>query len=199
MPPPSCLGSASHCLLLAILWFCCSLSAATNGAPLMEEVDPQLRQSLLNAVSQADSFEDRFDAQVWLLDMSNRIEHFVTDDQERLHILRSAHREASRAGLPPDLVLSVIHTESLFQRFAISVAGAQGLMQVMSFWKKQLGRADDNLTDIDTNLRYGCTILAHYLKRANGDISEALARYNGSYGKMKYPNKVYANQARYQD
>ena len=194
-----CSRSVLRTLLVAMTGLCCYLPLTTHAASIANEVDPELRQSLLDAVNQADSFEDRFDAEVWLVDMSNRIDRFVKDDQERLHILRSAHREASKAGLPPDLVLSVIHTESLFQRFAISVAGAQGLMQVMSFWKNELGRPDDNLTDIDTNLRYGCTILAHYLKRANGNISEALARYNGSYGKMKYPNKVYANQTRYQD
>ncbi|MFT6915826.1 MAG: soluble lytic murein transglycosylase-like protein [Motiliproteus sp.] len=184
--------------LIAILALL-SLPTETSRADIANEIDQELRQILLSAVNQADSFEDRFDAQVWLMDMSNRIDRYVDDDKERLHILRTAHHEATRAGLPPALVLSVIHTESLFQRFAISVAGAQGLMQVMSFWKKELGRPEDNLTNIDTNLRYGCTILAYYLRRANGDISEALARYNGSYGKMKYPNKVYANQLRYQD
>ncbi len=172
------------------------LSPATSQA---KQVDPELRQWLDAAINRADSFEDRFDAEVWLLDMSGRIERFVPDDQERLKILRGIHREASRAGLPADLVMAVIHTESLFQRFAVSVAGAQGLMQVMPFWKKEIGRVKDNLTDIDTNLRYGCTILSYYLKRAKGNLSEALARYNGSYGKMKYPNKVYRSQARYED
>ncbi|MFT5720500.1 MAG: soluble lytic murein transglycosylase-like protein [Motiliproteus sp.] len=181
--------------ILALL----GLPIGASATERLAEIDQELRQILLSAVHQSDSFEDRFDAQVWLMDMSNRIHRYVDDDQERLHILRSAHHEATKAGLPPDLVLSVIHTESRFKRFAISVAGAQGLMQVMSFWKKELGRPEDNLTDIDTNLRYGCTILAYYLKRANGNISEALARYNGSYGKLTYPNKVYANQTRYQD
>lgn len=184
-------------LLSALATLCLSLPTLANTA--IVEVDQELRQQLIDAVNQADSFGDRFDAEVWLLDMSNRIDHHVKDDQERLHILRAAHREAIKAGLPPDLILSVIHTESRFQRFAISVVGAQGLMQVMPFWKAEIGRPSDNLTDIDTNLRYGCTILAHYLKRSKGNISEALARYNGSYGKMKYPNKVYANQTRYQD
>ncbi len=175
------------------------LLSTSHNAIAITEVDQELRLKLIEAVNQADSFEDRFDAEVWLMDMSNRTRRYVKDDQERLHILRSVHREATKANLPPDLVLSVIHTESLFQRFAISVVGAQGVMQVMSFWKNEIGRPDDNLTEIDTNLRYGCTILAHYLKRSKGNISEALARYNGSYGKMKYPNKVYANQNRYRD
>lgn len=197
MPRP--VLATTHALLVTLALLCLSLPLQANSSGMADEVDQELRQWLITAVNQADSFDDRFDAEVWLMDMSNRIGRFVKDDRERLHILRSAHREATQAGLPPDLVLSVIHTESLFQRFAISVAGAQGLMQVMSFWKKEIGRPSDNLTDIDTNLRYGCTILAYYLKRANGNISEALARYNGSYGKMKYPNKVYSNQVRYQD
>lgn len=180
-------------LLLGLSW---PSQAATRN---QEPVDQELRRWLVEAVNRADSFEDRFDAEVWLVDMSARISRYVKDDQERLHILRSAHREAKRAGLPIDLVMGVIHTESLFQRFAISVVGAQGLMQVMPFWKNEIGRPEDNLTDIDTNLRYGCTILSYYLERSKGNLSEALARYNGSYGKMKYPNKVYAAQNRYQD
>ncbi len=164
-----------------------------------DEVDLELRDALKQAANQAISFEDRFDAEVWLFDMSSRIARYVKDSRERLHILRAAHREAQRANLPIDLVLGVIHTESLFQRFAISSVGAQGLMQVMPFWKNEIGRPNDNLTNIDTNLRYGCTILSHYLKRSKGDITEALARYNGSYGRRTYPEKVFRNQRRYEE
>ena len=198
--PPHLLATSATRSLIALgvlfsaLLLSASLQAADKGA-----VDQELRRWLMAAVNEADSFEDRFDAEVWLVDMSGRIQRYVKDDQERLHILRAAHREAKRAGLPIDLVMGVIHTESRFQRFAISVVGAQGLMQVMPFWKNEIGRPEDNLTDIDTNLRYGCTILSYYLERSKGNISEALARYNGSYGKMKYPNKVYAAQNRYQD
>ena len=181
-------------LLLIWLGFYSALAFTAN-----ETVDEGLKQALKQAIASSDSFEDRFDAEVWLIDMSSRTRRYVNDDHERLHILRAAHREARKAQLPPDLVLGVIHTESLFQRFAISVAGAQGLMQVMPFWKNERGRPDDNLTDIDTNLMYGCTILSYYLKKSRGDISEALARYNGSYGKMKYPEKVFRAQLRYQD
>lgn len=182
--------------LLAGLLLCLAASPLSAASP---GVDEELRQLLKEAANSAESFEDRFDAEVWLLDMNNRISRYVKDDQERLHILRSAHREADRAGLPVDLVLAVIHTESRFQRFAISSVGAQGLMQVMSFWKNEIGRSDDNLTDIDTNLRYGCTILAYYLKKSNNDLTEALARYNGSYGSYRYPRKVYAALTRYEE
>ncbi|MDY3198567.1 MAG: transglycosylase SLT domain-containing protein, partial [Pseudomonadaceae bacterium] len=145
-------------------------------------VDPELRALLMEAVSQADSFSDAFDAQVWLLDMSTRMHRYIPDEAERLRFLRLVHREATRAGLKPDLVLAVIHVESLFDRFALSRAGAQGIMQVMPFWKNELGRPDDNLIDLATNLRYGCTILKYYLDLEKGDLRRALARYNGSLG-----------------
>lgn len=181
-------------LLLFSLLALSTAHGASQSGP-----DPELIALLKGAANEASSFDDHFDAQVWLTDMSIRTSRYVKDDEERLHILRAAHREAKRASLPIDLVLGVIHTESLFQRFAISVAGAQGLMQIMPFWKEEIGRPQDNLMDIDTNLRYGCTILSYYLKISRNDITEALARYNGSYGKMKYPNKVFTAQVRYQE
>ncbi len=141
-------------------------------------------------VAEAESFEDRFDAEVWLLDMSTRLKRYVPDAEERLSLLRLVHQEASKAGLKPDMVMALIHAESRFDRFAISSVGAQGMMQVMPFWKAELGRPQDNLTDNATNLRYGCTILSYYLKKERGDLTRALARYNGSLGKTQYPSKV---------
>lgn len=164
-----------------------SLSASAN---LPQAPEPELRALLQRTVVEADSFQDRFEAEVWLLDMSTRLKRFVPDHEERLELLRLVHREASKAGLRPDLVLAVIHAESLFDRFAISSVGAQGMMQVMPFWKAELGRPQDNLTDNATNLRYGCTILSYYLKKENGDLNRALARYNGSLGQSRYPTKV---------
>lgn len=160
-------------------------------------VDPELRALLMEAVSQADSFSDAFDAQVWLLDMSTRMHRYIPDEAERLRFLRLVHREATRAGLKPDLVLAIIHVESLFDRFALSRAGAQGIMQVMPFWKNELGRPDDNLIDLATNLRYGCTILKYYLDLEKGDLRRALARYNGSLGSHRYPDKVQEYWYRY--
>ena len=152
--------------------------------------DPELRELLKAAASDASSFEDRFDAEVWLTDMSRRLARQVRDPVERLEILKLVHLEASRADLAPELVLAVIEVESNFDRYAVSVAGALGLMQVMPFWLDEIGRPDDNLLHIDTNLRYGCTILKYYLDKENGDLMRALGRYNGSLGKRKYPNKV---------
>lgn len=122
--------------------------------------------------------------------MSARLARHVEDSDERIRLLTRVHHEASRADLPPELVLAVIEVESNFDRYAISVAGAIGLMQIMPFWLDEIGRPNDNLLHMDTNLRYGCTILRYYLDKENGDLRRALGRYNGSLGKRKYPNKV---------
>ena len=162
---------------------------AVSGA-LATQPDAELREKLREAASAADSFDDRFDAEVWLSYMSARLERQVKDDDERIELLTLVHLEANRAGLPPELVLAVIDVESNFDRYAISVAGAIGLMQIMPFWLDEIGRPNDNLLHVHTNLRYGCTILKHYLDKERGDLRRALGRYNGSLGKRKYPNKV---------
>ena len=172
-------------LLLTVMSIAWPALASLRQAP-----EPELRDLMQRTVAEAESFADRFDAGVWLLDMSTRLKRYVPDAQERLTLLRLVHQEASKAGLKPDLVLALIHAESHFDRFAISSVGAQGMMQIMPFWKAELGRPQDNLTDNATNLRYGCTILSYYLKKENGDINRALARYNGSLGKPQYPAKV---------
>ncbi len=151
----------------------------------------ELRLLLQQAVKDSDSFEDRFDAEVWLVDMSNRLKNKVKHPEKRLKLLRQIHREARKANLHPELVLAVIDVESNFDRFAISKAGAQGLMQVMPFWLKEIGQPRDSLFNVRTNLRMGCTILKYYLEKEKGDLTRALARYNGSLGRYKYPNKVF--------
>ena len=161
------------------------------GAATQERPDADMRATLIEAVNASDSFADRFDAEVWLVDMSSRLQSRVKDPQERLKILRQVHYEATRARLAPELVLALINVESNFDHFAISSVGAQGLMQIMPFWLDEIGRPDDNLFDINTNLRFGCTILNIYLKREKGDMRKALARYNGSVGKNWYPQRVY--------
>jgi soluble lytic murein transglycosylase-like protein len=167
----------------------------TTARPLFADVpqapDPELKALLKRAVNEADSFKDRFSAEVWLLDMAERLKERIPGYGERLELLKAVHREATRAGLPPELVLAVIEVESNFNRFAISSAGARGLMQVMPFWLDEIGRPNDNLFQIRTNLRFGCTILKYYMKREKGDVLRALARYNGSTGKRTYPDKVF--------
>ncbi|MCQ4319755.1 lytic transglycosylase domain-containing protein [Stutzerimonas stutzeri] len=175
---------------LRLLWLLMLVVAWPVPATVRQAPEPELRELMQRTVAEAESFQDRFDAEVWLLDMSTRLKRYVPDPQARLTLLRLVHQEASKAGLKPDIVLALIHAESHFDRFAISSVGAQGMMQVMPFWKAELGRPQDNLTDNATNLRYGCTILSYYLKKENGDINRALARYNGSLGKQHYPARV---------
>jgi soluble lytic murein transglycosylase-like protein len=165
---------------------CGRLPAAQPGA-----VDPALRAALKQAVESSDSFQNRFDAEVWLLDMSARLKARIPDSDRRMQFLRLLHREATRAGLEPEWVLAVIEVESDFNRFAISHAGARGLMQIMPFWLEEIGHPEDNLFHMQTNLRMGCTILRYYLDRENGDLTRALARYNGSLGSNRYPLKVF--------
>ena len=164
--------------------------ALPSDAQPAQTPDPALRALLLEAALGSDSFSDRFEAEVWLTDMSRRLSRQVKDTQERLLILKHVHYEAQRVDLPPELVLAVIDVESNFDRFAISHAGARGLMQVMPFWLDEIGRPDDNMFHIRTNLRMGCTILRYYLDLENGDLIKALARYNGSRGQRWYADRV---------
>ena len=172
-------------LTAVLLLFAAAFACAAGPAP-----DPELREVLKLAAGDSPSFTDRFDAEVWLTDMSRRLARQVKNPAERIELLTLVHMEAKRVDLPPELILAVIEVESNFDRYAISVAGARGLMQIMPFWKDEIGRPGDNLLHIDTNLRYGCTILRFYYNKENGDLQRALGRYNGSLGKRKYPNKV---------
>lgn len=176
--------------LAAFLSIACTVNANAGGMPRDEQERAELRVFLKAAIDKSDSFADRFDAEVWLLDMSTRLARFMPNPEERLDLLRAIHREAKRAQLKPDLVLALIQVESRFDRYAVSRVGAQGLMQVMPFWKSDIGHPDDNLTDVATNLRYGCQILKYYMQKENGSWMQALARYNGSYGKLWYPSLV---------
>jgi hypothetical protein len=157
---------------------------------LAAEVDPVLKERLQLAVADTHSFDDKFDATVWFTDMALRMEKRVPDPNERMEILQYVHQEAQRVDIPPELILAVIDIESAFDRFAVSSAGARGLMQVMPFWLEELNRPDDNLFNIQTNLRMGCTILRYYMDMENDEYSPALARYNGSTGKTWYPERV---------
>ena len=155
-------------------------------------LDPAMRATLARAVAASPGFDNRFAAEVWLVDMSRRLAHFVPDVTRRLALLRDVHAAASEAGVSPEVVLAVIEVESHFKRFALSSAGARGLMQVMPFWRDEIGTADDNLFARATNLRYGCAILAVYLAREHGRLAPALARYNGSTGRTIYSDRVLA-------
>jgi len=165
-------------------------SEAAVSPTVSPAVDPRLRQLLSDAVNSSESFDDRFHAEVWLMDMSNRLERYVKDEERRLNMLKQIHLEATRADLQPELVLALIEIESHFDTYAISKSGAQGMMQVMPFWLDEIGRPDDNLIDMKTNLRMGCTILKYYMDMEKNNLPRALARYNGSLGSRVYSDKV---------
>jgi soluble lytic murein transglycosylase-like protein len=168
-----------------------ALAAQVEANDARSGPDPELRQILLNAVSEANSFADRFHAEVWLTDMSRRLTRQVPDPDERLRILRIVHQQASRVNVSPELVLAVMDVESNFDRYAISHAGALGLMQVMPFWVPELGYDDMNvLFDIELNVLLGARILRYYLDMERGDLIRGLARYNGSLGQRWYSDRV---------
>jgi soluble lytic murein transglycosylase-like protein len=181
--------------LIAIL-LSLSASVAFAGAQIYEPLSASVQAALHKAVSDSrppsSSFSNPMDAVEWLAEMSPRLEKRIPNREYRLDLLRSVHYEATRAGLDPQLVLGLMQVESGFRKYAVSSAGARGYMQVMPFWVKLIGRPDDKLFDLRTNLRYGCTILRHYLDIEKGDIFRALGRYNGSLGKPEYPNMVRA-------
>lgn len=177
-----------------LLFICASvlllLVLSTPGHASTTERPEELRNLLAKAINGADSFEDRFDAEVWLLDMSSRLQKKIKNNEKRLFLLKNIHYEAKRAGVPPELVLSVIQVESNFDRWALSRVGARGLMQIMPFWLNEIGKPGDDLFNIRTNLRFGCTILKFYIDKEKGDIVRGLARYNGSLGSTRYSDKV---------
>ncbi|HET7315437.1 transglycosylase SLT domain-containing protein [Salinisphaera sp.] len=164
--------------------------AAYGAAAAPEHMQSGMRAALKRAIADSKGFENRFDAEVWLVDMSHRLAPLVPDLQRRLNLLRDVHSAATEAGLSPQLVLALIQVESNFKRFALSPAGAEGLMQIMPFWRHEIGEPDDNLFNRATNLRYGCAILAYYLTLEDGNLTRALARYNGSLGQLWYPLRV---------
>jgi len=164
------------------------ISQASNRSAQINDIE--LRQFLQYSLREPQITLDKYDAEVWLESMLSRMQRYKIERDEALSILRAVYQEAKLSDIEPDLVLAVIAIESSFDRFAISPVGAQGLMQVMPFWKKEIGRNSDNLTDIAVNIRYGCKILQFYLQKSKGDLSEALARYNGSLGRTVYSEKV---------
>ena len=182
--------------LIASILLLTAAAGAHAGAQIYEPLSASVQGALHKAVSDTrptvSSFATPMDAVEWLAEMSPRLEKRIPNRDYRLDLLRSIHYEATRAGLDPQLVLGLVQVESGFRKYAVSSAGARGYMQVMPFWVKLLGRPDDNLFDLRTNLRYGCTILRHYLDIEKGDLYRALGRYNGSLGRPEYPNMVRA-------
>ena len=160
-------------------------------SPVAAQPLPQtLRPTLESANQQHQTAQQQWAARQWRERMDTPLARFIGDAVQRQTLLTRIYQEARLAGLPPELVLALIQVESAFKAEAISSAGAVGLMQIMPFWVSELGLPIDDLTYPPRNLRYGCTILAHYLAIENGDFTRALARYNGSLGETWYPERV---------
>ncbi len=158
--------------------------------PLSNSVKALMQKSISDLASPKLIFASETEGQAWMSDMSQRLAKRLPDATYRQEFLRSVHYEATRAGLDPQLVLGLIQVESAFKKYAVSSVGARGYMQVMPFWVKSIGSSEQNLFHMRLNLRYGCTILRHYLDIERGDLYRALGRYNGSLGKPQYPNLV---------
>jgi soluble lytic murein transglycosylase-like protein len=183
-------------------WLCALALAvcplAHGGNQKEEAMADGVRLALSNALKDArppqptfDNRSDRLAYEGWLAQMSQRLARKLPDAQVRTEFLEAAWYEARRAGLDPALVLGLIQVESAYRKYAVSVAGARGYMQVMPFWAGVIGDHDrSKLFHMQTNLRYGCAILRMYLDMEKGNLFLALGRYNGSRGRPEYPNAV---------
>ena len=181
-------------ILRSLIVLCLLMPIGLAGTATAQGVDPDLIQALKQATHDIQEGRTDLDSLAWLSSMSEKLERRIPDPYYRIRLLKAVSVEAQRAGLDPQLVLSVIDIESNFDRYALSHAGAQGLMQVMPFWKEVYGNVEDDLFNPLVSLRYGCTILRHYLDKYP-NATQALAAYNGSLGRDIYPNKVFKRLA----
>jgi soluble lytic murein transglycosylase-like protein len=172
----------------SLSWACVLPGAARAD----QQRDPELKDLLQRIIGDSDCFTDKFESEVWYKTMEPRLARLVPAHDTRVEILNHVYCEAKRdpsLQLPPDLVLALIEVESRFDRWAVSSAGAVGLMQVMPFWPRQLG-VQNQLVRVEPNIRMGCEILRYYLRAENRNWPRALARYNGSVGRNTYPALV---------
>lgn len=175
---------------------------ASAGAQVEEPLADAVRSALSAAIGNSAPPKPRFDdadARIaylrWLGAMSEKLKKRKTETLTRIEFLETVWYESKRAGLEPSLVLGLVQVESGFRKYAISIAGARGYMQVMPFWARLIGDGQaSRLFHMQTNLRFGCVILRHYLDREKGDMYLALGRYNGSRGKPEYPRAVFASR-----
>jgi soluble lytic murein transglycosylase-like protein len=186
------------CLIAPGLAPSVALAGRQLEEPLADSVRGALSAAIASSAPPIPEFKDtesKLQYLRWLGEMSTRLRKRKTDFETRKEFLQTVWYEAKRAGLDISLVLGLIQVESAFRKHAISVVGARGYMQVMPFWTRVIGDGDaGKLFHMQTNLRFGCVILRHYLERERGDTFMALGRYNGSRGKPQYPNAVYAAQ-----
>jgi soluble lytic murein transglycosylase-like protein len=186
-PSPALAGAAL--LALGVL----AAGGRVHAAAGTADRDPALRAAVQAAIAESSCFTDQFDSAVWYKLMEPKLRRYIPDRAERLELLGVLWCEARRDAatrLPPGLVLAVIDVESGFNRWAVSSAGAVGLMQIMPFWPEQLGMRRRDLIMTAANIRMGCAILRFYLQRERRDVHRALARYNGSSGSRSYSDQV---------
>jgi soluble lytic murein transglycosylase-like protein len=184
---------------LALLLLAAGLGTGLPAAADQQR-DPELGDVLARAIAQAECFTDQYDSAVWYTLMEPRLRPIVKEKDERLDILQQVYCETHRPGearLPPGLVMALIAVESRFDRWAVSSAGAVGLMQVMPFWPERLGMRRYELVHVAPNIHMGCAILRYYLGYEHNDVRKALARYNGSIGKRNYPDLVLTQWTRW--
>jgi soluble lytic murein transglycosylase-like protein len=179
-------------LAVGVLFACTAQAGGQIYTPLSASVRTVLQRSVSDQASPKLAFASQYEADFWLNKMSRRLQKSLPDTEYRMNFLKTVHYEATRAGLDPQLVLGLIEVESGFNKYAVSREGARGYMQVMPFWVKEIGTKEQNLFHLRVNLRYGCTILRHYLDIEKGNLFRALGRYNGTLGKPGYPNMVRA-------
>ena len=201
LPTPT--WSRRACLKAAAAWSMTGVAfSAHAGAQLEEPLIDSVRTALSAAVSDLappepifSSTEARIEYLRWLTHCSHQLRRRMPSLDDRRDLLQTIWYEAKRAGLEVSLVLGLIQVESGFRKFAVSSAGARGYMQIMPFWTRVIGDGDPGkLFHMQTNLRFGCVILRHYIERERGDLFMALGRYNGSRGKDTYPNLVFGAQ-----
>ena len=178
--------------MAGVLFACDTKAGGQVYTPLSASVRAVLQRSVSDQATPKLAFATQYEADFWLNEMSRRLQKKIPDAEYRVDFLRTAHYEATRAGLDPELVLGLIEVESAFKKYAVSKVGARGYMQVMPFWVNEIGTKEQNLFHLRINLRYGCTILRHYLNIEKGDLYRALGRYNGTLANPKYPNLVRA-------
>jgi soluble lytic murein transglycosylase-like protein len=179
--------------------------AARAGGQVEEPLADSVRSALSAAIAAAappkptfDNIEDRLVFLRWQGNVSERLKRYKNNRHTRVEFLNTLWYESKRAGLEPELVLGLIQVESAFRKYAISAVGARGYMQIMPFWARLIGDGDAaKLFHMQTNLRFGCVILRHYLERERGDLFMALGRYNGSRGRAEYPNAVFSARLRW--
>jgi soluble lytic murein transglycosylase-like protein len=194
-------SAISKTSLVLLIFSCLMCPASYAGNQKEEAMADSVRLALAKLVSDPrppkasfENIEDRIKYLHWLAEMSDRLRRRLPDAQTRREFLETVWYESTRAGLDPAMVLGLIQVESAFRKYATSVVGARGYMQVMPFWSRVIGDRDaQKLFQMQSNLRYGCAILRTYIDMEAGNLYLALGRYNGSRGRPEYPNAVLAN------